>query len=84
MTVLIIPFFSATVPVCVNSSRYGGGGKRAGAVRVRSSASAGFWKRTGDSHFDRKSLPCVLAYVFHLGGGGGKATATRRLRASIQ
>ena len=30
MIVLIIPFFSATVPVCVNSSRYGGGGKRAG------------------------------------------------------
>ena len=34
VTVLIIPFFSATVPVCVNSSRYGGGGKRAGVVRV--------------------------------------------------
>ena len=37
VTVLIIPFFSATVPVCVNSSRYGGGGKRAGGgvvVRV--------------------------------------------------
>ena len=43
--------------------------------RVGSSASAGFWKRTvddvSDPHFDRKSLPCVVAYVFHLGEGGG-------------